>query len=823
MSSEIQDKAHQSRAESESALDIEHLVSQISLDREHQMRAVRASLEAFLVRGQSGMVLADEVGCGKTYEALATAALLWWHLRETETPVRRILIVAKPALMSKWFDEIEAPPPRERVVARGFQQYVARPGWEPFQKMLRNVMQIGSRRDGQGGGEREAGKNQVPKGRVYLVKPSLLTGERAGEASPLVRWLRRTDWDIVIVDEAHHFTNLANVGSRVFFPDQKPESRERGLVGRFLLALTATPFQLSTREMLNLLRIVRAAPEDVERLQDGLARYEAALDHFYARRRLPPSDEGRVRCVERLYELRTRDASGGRVPGTPPLEQLLRRYLIRNVKETSERDYAMTERAGDVYAGLSFDKLDDLRPLVAKSPLIPLRGDDAWIYLQLRDVLVDAHRAAQGADDGGPEKASFVAGDLRQCLSSYQQLAESSILAKNLPRAEETRRRVRGLLSSGHVHPKIAALCAVVGGILDREIAGLRERPGAGLQKILVFNTLMHTAAALKDALMRVVHERVDPFVEEQVKAAGWASIDGAREMMLRALRAEREHARERLRGKFAQPFLSVSREVAERAGLEMKAESRELVDVMFDRAENHCVQPLFLLRMALWMRALGEPPDESWVQTFLMRHVGEHLRLALESIVDDYLDDSPAVGPAFSEENVARAVREIERLARVLSAPEYVGRFDGQSLDLREMRRESFNRPYAPLVLLVSRVGEEGIDLQQHTRYILHYDVEWNPAKMEQREGRVDREGRKTQGPVQVRFFLLKDTYEERVFHTVMQRDAWFQVLIGSKRQALGKDVEDDVESPPDADIEEDVGRLTAEERRKVMINLRP
>ncbi|WP_437997958.1 C-terminal helicase domain-containing protein [Sorangium sp. So ce185] len=161
-----------------------------------------------------------------------------------------------------------------------------------------------------------------------------------------------------------------------------------------------------------------------------------------------------------------------------------------------------------------------------------------------------------------------------------------------------------------------------------------------------------------------------------------------------------------------------------------------------------------------------------------------------------------------------------------MLSHPGYVARFDGAQRDEdREMRRENFNRPYAPLVLLTSRVGEEGIDLQQHTRYILHYDVEWNPAKMEQREGRVDREARKTRGPVKVQFFLLKDTYEERIFHTVMQRDAWFQVLIGSKRKELARGVEED-EPEATAGIDvgtEEQGRLTAEERAKVMIDLRP
>ncbi len=56
--------------------DIDDLVRDIALDREHQMRAVRAALDALLNHGRQGVILADEVGCGKTYEALGTAALL---------------------------------------------------------------------------------------------------------------------------------------------------------------------------------------------------------------------------------------------------------------------------------------------------------------------------------------------------------------------------------------------------------------------------------------------------------------------------------------------------------------------------------------------------------------------------------------------------------------------------------------------------------------------------------------------------------------------------------------------------------------------------
>ncbi|KYF96894.1 hypothetical protein BE20_58910 [Sorangium cellulosum] len=806
------------------SVDIHQLAARIGLDREHQMRAVRAALEALLVRGQRGIVLADEVGCGKTYEALGLTALLWRHFQGTSTPIQRVLVVAEPALMNKWFDEIEKP----ETQGRGFQQYVAGDDWQPFRQMLRDVTQIGKRWEGdETRGVREAGKFQVPPGRFYLVKPLLLTGGRAGDSSPIVRWLRRTNWDVVIADEAHHFTGLHTERSRVFFPEQTAESRERGLLGRFTLALTATPFQLATKEMLNLLRIVRAPEEDIERTRDGLERYENALGQFYARRRLSPSDEARRRWVERLYELRTQDASGGQHPGTSGLQKLLRRYFLRNIKDLSERDYTLTEKRGGGYEPRPFGKLDDLRPLVGSSPLIPLEGNDAWVYLHLRDLLVDAQQAAQGSQgEDAHATPSFVAGDLRQCLSSYEQLAASAILQKNLPRAEKTRAMVKQLQDTGHAHPKIAALCAVVGRILDRELDALLARPQAGLGKILVFNTLIHTAGALKQALDKAVEARIDPFVEEQVKAAGWASLDDARVMIRAALEDEREAVKAQLGGRFDRRFLVVTRELLEGTGLEMKADEGEIVDIMFNRAENHCTQPLFLLRLALWFRARGEQPDPFEVQTFLMQRVGHRLRKSLETIVDDYLDDTPKQGDAFSEENQDRARREIRRLAHVLSHPGYVARFDGAQRDEdREMRRENFNRPYAPLVLLTSRVGEEGIDLQQHTRYILHYDVEWNPAKMEQREGRVDREGRKTRGPVKVQFFLLKDTYEERIFHTVMQRDAWFQVLIGSKRKELARGVEED-EPEATAGIDvgtEEQGRLTAEERAKVMIDLRP
>jgi superfamily II DNA/RNA helicase len=205
--------------------------------------------------------------------------------------------------------------------------------------------------------------------------------------------------------------------------------------------------------------------------------------------------------------------------------------------------------------------------------------------------------------------------------------------------------------------------------------------------------------------------------------------------------------------------------------------------------------------------------------------------------VIDDYLDDKPnmdefkRLGRAALYES---GIRYLALIREKLRSTKIVARYDGEVTEDRESNRINFNGRWNPLILIVSRAGEEGIDLQTHTKYILHYDLEWNPAKMEQREGRVDREGYGHEGePIDVRFFLLKGTYEERIFHTVMQRDQWFQILMGSQRKRLGQisDDEDCTVETADQDLLARInkearkgnGFLTPEEKRAVMLDLRP
>ena len=45
------------------------------------------------------------------------------------------------------------------------------------------------------------------------------------------------------------------------------------------------------------------------------------------------------------------------------------------------------------------------------------------------------------------------------------------------------------------------------------------------------------------------------------------------------------------------------------------------------------------------------------------------------------------------------------------------------------------------------SEVMGEGVDLQRFCRHVIHHDLAWNPATIEQRTGRIDRLGCKAEG----------------------------------------------------------------------------
>lgn len=109
------------------------------------------------------------------------------------------------------------------------------------------------------------------------------------------------------------------------------------------------------------------------------------------------------------------------------------------------------------------------------------------------------------------------------------------------------------------------------------------------------------------------------------------------------------------------------------------------------------------------------------------------------------------------------------------------------------------FNTPYRPEILVSTSVGQEGIDLHRECRHVIHHDLCWNPATIEQRTGRVDRIGSKVerermgiqegQGPtLEIAVPYLAATYDERMFEELYRRAQLFEVTLGGEMRVEGR-----------------------------------
>jgi SNF2 family DNA or RNA helicase len=72
---------------------------------------------------------------------------------------------------------------------------------------------------------------------------------------------------------------------------------------------------------------------------------------------------------------------------------------------------------------------------------------------------------------------------------------------------------------------------------------------------------------------------------------------------------------------------------------------------------------------------------------------------------------------------------------------------YGGMESDKREAIKAAFQTApdkSAVRILLATDAASEGIDLQNHCHQIIHMEIPWNPNRLEQRNGRIDRHGQK-------------------------------------------------------------------------------
>jgi len=110
-----------------------------------------------------------------------------------------------------------------------------------------------------------------------------------------------------------------------------------------------------------------------------------------------------------------------------------------------------------------------------------------------------------------------------------------------------------------------------------------------------------------------------------------------------------------------------------------------------------------------------------------------------------------------------------------------------GQKINKYEILN-NFQRKDGPQILLSSEVASEGVDLQ-FSKVLINYDLPWNPMKIEQRIGRIDRLGQKASKIIIWNLFY-EGTIDERIYSRLYERLDIFQRALGNFEAVLGEEI---------------------------------
>lgn len=149
----------------------------------------------------------------------------------------------------------------------------------------------------------------------------------------------------------------------------------------------------------------------------------------------------------------------------------------------------------------------------------------------------------------------------------------------------------------------------------------------------------------------------------------------------------------------------------------------------------------------------------------------------ALIALAEEAAEEDPKLAQLVME---IEGIRSIEPAANVLIYTEYT---TSQQAALRALKRVGVGeiltmsgddsgsvraavtdrfRTQDRLVLISTDAAAEGLNLHQQCHHLIHLELPFNPNRLEQRNGRIDRYGQQ-QDPI-VRYLFLRGTFEERI-----------------------------------------------------------
>jgi ERCC4-related helicase len=120
--------------------------------------------------------------------------------------------------------------------------------------------------------------------------------------------------------------------------------------------------------------------------------------------------------------------------------------------------------------------------------------------------------------------------------------------------------------------------------------------------------------------------------------------------------------------------------------------------------------------------------------------------------------------------------------------------------------------------ILIATDAAREGVNFQNYCADLFHFDVPWNPSRMEQRNGRIDRKLQREK-EVRCHYFVYTQRPEDDVIRTLVRKTETIKQELGSLSPVLEKRIEDLLAGGLRAGLAEQIAKVTAdsEERKRV------
>jgi ERCC4-related helicase len=587
---------------------------------------------------------------------------------------------------------------------------------------------------------------------------------------------------LLVLDEAHHAKNpRTDLASLFAGAEARHEAELLGgaLAGVFdrMLFLTATPLQLASSELIEVLRRFEGTRwgdldhdvyrQQIERLERALnAMQSASLRLDRAWNALTPDDVNAA--PPRWWDASHTDKLPGSLSDiyrhvcevrvrSEAAERLVRPFVIRHARPN--RESRRDTRCGRAIIDLDDSGVGGLQ--VSGSATLPfLLAARAQALVLNDDRRPDVRRRAFFAEGLASSFEAYV--HTRQVLDSEEAVDEMSVVASD-GFSTETRwylDQIRRALPEREFalwaeHPKIAATVKRATELWSTD------------EKVLVFCFYRATGRALRDHITRAIDREIVKEAKAQL---------GTR----RSEQAVRDEVRRRSE-RFFDPDAPVTRLARDRVRKSLTGSVEpEKLDEWIAVVLRFLRTPSFLVRRVgirngsgagALERAFDEPDRAGRTLQERLTSLADFLANRLSSEREDLLSDLQLL------ESGVRVRKGELQLPNVRLANGDVDR------KIRARLLSAFNTPFFPDVLIASSVMAEGVDLQLNCRHVIHHDLDWNPSVIEQRTGRLDRLGslaEQTTLPVVVFEPFLEATQDEKMFRVMKDRERWFNIVMG-------------------------------------------